>query len=417
MTTANEQLDVAIVGAGAAGLMAAIWAGRTAPGLRLVALDGAARLGAKILIAGGGRCNVTHDVVEADAFAGSTRPAIRKVLRRFDVPATVAFFRDLGVALKREPGGKLFPVSDRARTVLDALVGAARAAGAALRHPWRVEGVEPAGGGFRLSGPAGTLAARRVVLATGGMSVPTTGSNGHGFEIARRLGHTVTPLFPALVPLRLPAGHPLTALAGVSTEVLLGVESASGARLASLGGSLLCTHVGLSGPAVLDASRWWIGARLRDPGARLVVCWLPGETTESLDAWLRDLGAASPGRRLQERLPQRLARALCQQAGVDPSAPGHTLTRERRRALATALGAMVLPVTGDRGFRHAEATAGGVPLGELRLETMESRLVPGLHCCGELCDVDGRIGGYNFQWAWASGYVAGVGAARARTAG
>src|SRR6185295_11376577 len=143
--------------------------------------------------------------------------------------------------------------------------------------------------------------------------------------------------------------------------------------------------------------------RAADPEARLVVCWLPDETRDSIDVWLRDLGQASPGRRLHARLPERLARTLCQEAGVDPSAPGHTLTRERRRALAGVLAEMPLAVSGDRGFTHAEATAGGVPLAELA-----SRLVPGLHLCGELCDVDGRIGGYNFQWAWASGYVAGV---------
>src|SRR6185369_3167035 len=145
-----QPVDVAIVGGGAAGLMAAIWAGRTTPGASIVCLDGAERLGAKILIAGGGRCNVTHDVVDERAFAGSSRNAVRKVLRRFDVPETVAFFRDLGVGLKREETGKLFPTTDRARTVLDALLAAARAAGVELRHPWRVESVTRADSGFTL---------------------------------------------------------------------------------------------------------------------------------------------------------------------------------------------------------------------------------------------------------------------------
>src|SRR5205823_14203378 len=151
--------------------------------------------------------------------------------------------------------------------------------------------------------------------------------------------------------------------------------------------ALLCTHRGVSGPAVLDVSRWWLDAVATDPDATLVVGWLPGETLDSVDAWLRDLGPASPGRRLQARLPERLARALCAEAGVDPSAPGHALTRERRRALAAMLVAMPLPVSGDRGFTHAEATAGGVPLAEVRLATMASRIVPGLHLCGALCVV------------------------------
>jgi predicted Rossmann fold flavoprotein len=405
-------VDVAIVGAGAAGLMAAIWAGRTDARRSIVALDGASRLGAKILIAGGGRCNVTHDVVDEQAFAGSSRNAIRNVLRRFDVPETVAFFRELGVVLKREDTGKLFPTTDRAQTVLDALLAAARAAGIVVHHPWRIETVEPTHDGFTLAGAAGSLHARNVVIATGGRSVPKTGSDGHGFVIARGLGHTVTPrLFPALVPLTLPRDHFLTALAGVSTPVTLEVRAGSGRRLVRFTDSLLCTHFGVSGPVVLDTSRYWTAARADDPDAHLTVGWLPGETLESTDAWLREPGP-SAGRRLHARLPERLARALCVAAGVDPGAPRHELTRERRRALATVLVEMPLPVTGDRGFTHAEVTAGGVPLAEIRLQTMASRSVPGLHLCGEICDVDGRIGGFNFQWAWASGYVAGVSVGR-----
>ena len=409
----SDAVDVAIVGGGAAGLMAGIWAGRTDPHRRVAVLDGAATLGAKILISGGGRCNVTHDVVDADAFAGASRNAIRKVLRRFDVPQTVAFFRDLGVELKREDTGKLFPVSDRARDVLDALVGASRAAGVVSMHPWRVETVVRGASGFVLAGPAGRLDARAVVLATGGRSVPKTGSDGHGYAIARSLGHTVTPrILPALVPLTLPRGHVLTQLAGVTVPATLEVRSATGKRLVAFTDSTLCTHVGLSGPSVLDVSRYFLDARADDPGAQLVINWLPGETPASVDAWLQTLGKATPGRRLQARLPERLARALCVEAGVDPSAPAGTLTRERRRALAGTLTALVLPITGDRGFTHAEVTAGGVPLTQLRLETLESRVTPGLFVCGEVCDVDGRIGGYNFQWAWASGYVAGVAVAR-----
>src|SRR6185295_8567768 len=200
-----------------------------------------------------GRCNVTHDVVEDQAFAGSSRNAIRKVLRRFDVPETVAFFRELGVVLKREETGKLFPTTDRAQTVLEALLAAARTAGVAARHPWRVETIERTDGCFMLAGPAGSLRARNVVVATGGRSVPKTGSDGHGYAMARALGHTVTPqVFPGLVPLTLPRDHFLTALAGVSAQVTLEVRSGSGRRLAQFTDPLLCTHFGVSGPVVLD---------------------------------------------------------------------------------------------------------------------------------------------------------------------
>jgi predicted Rossmann fold flavoprotein len=409
--------DIAIVGGGAAGLMAGISAARIAPRLRIVVLEGAARIGAKILIAGGGRCNVTHDVVDETAFAGGSRHAIRKVLGRFDVARTVTFFGELGVGLKREAGGKLFPTTDRARTVLDALLAAARAAGVAIRHPWYVEEIVPTERGFVLRGPAGTLFARRVVIATGGRSVLATGSDGHGYALVRALGHSLTPrIFPALVPLLLPTGHALTDLAGLAVPARLEVRSGAGKRLAVFTDSTLMTHVGLSGPAVLDVSRHLLSARFDDPAATLVAAWLPDETPSSVDAWLRAPGGASAAGRLRTRLPERLARALCATAGVADAAVCTNLPRARRAALAAATAAMPLPITGDRGFTHAEVTAGGVPLAELRLDTMGSRACPGLHVCGEICDVDGRIGGYNFQWAWASGHVAGVGAANASLA-
>jgi predicted Rossmann fold flavoprotein len=409
---ANSRAGVTIVGAGAAGLMAAVWAARSIPMRRIVLLDGAQRIGAKILIAGGGRCNVTHDRVGASAFAGSSPNSVRKVLRRFDVPQTVGFFESLGVRLKREDTGKLFPVTDRARTVLDALLGEVKRAGVTVLHPRRVDSIARRSRGFEVSGPWGLLEAERVVLATGGRSVPKTGSDGLGYEIARSLGHTVTPLFPALVPLTLPKGHFLTTLSGVSAEATLDVLSSSGKSLASFTGSVLCAHFGLTGPAVLDISRHYIAASMDDAEASLVISWLPGTKAGELERDLVSLGAASVAGHLARRIPGSLAEALCAAAGVDPKTPGHKLRREDRKAVALTATRMRLPVTGNRGFDHAEATAGGVPLAEIRLDTMESRVCPGLYLCGEICDVDGRIGGFNFQWAWASGYVAGVAAGR-----
>jgi predicted Rossmann fold flavoprotein len=429
----EDYADIAIIGGGAAGLMAGIWAGRAIGAgqdggrrPRIVILDGAKHLGAKILVAGGGRCNVTHDTVSDTAFAGSSRNAIRKVLRRFDVLQTVEFFRELGVELKREETGKLFPVTDKARTVLDALLDAARDARVEIFNPFRVESIQrsaPATSvaskpqSFMIKSPAGTIRAGRIILATGGRSLPKTGSDGHGYTIAQSLGHSITPrVFPALVPLTLSKNHFLCELSGVSATATLEVQSATGKRLQTITDSTLCTHFGLSGPSVLDISRYYIDAKRNDPCAQLIINWLPGETLETVDAAITTLGKISCGRWLRERggeppfsdgMPQRLAEALCGAAGVDPSAPAHQLTREKRRVLAAVITQLPLPITGDRGFAYAEVTAGGVPLSELRLETMESRLCPGLYVCGEICDVDGRIGGYNFQWAWASGYVAG----------
>ncbi|MCW5754381.1 MAG: aminoacetone oxidase family FAD-binding enzyme [Phycisphaeraceae bacterium] len=430
----NATADIAVVGAGAAGLMAAIQAGRACRELGhsvdIAVLDGAKKPGAKILVAGGGRCNVTHHAVDETAYAGSSRHAIKKVLRAFDVSDTVDFFRELGVELKREPTGKLFPTTDDARTVLDALLGACRSAGVRLVHPWRVESVERSAGGFilRRDGASETLGedphavtARLVILATGGMALPRSGSDGHGYALARSLGHATTErIFPALVPLVLDAASPLRALSGVACTARLELRSATGKRLVSFTNAVLCTHFGLSGPAVLDISRYWSDARASARSGelpRLVVSWLPEMTPDALDTELAGLGAVSPGRWLAARLPERLARTICTIAGVEASAPGHQLTRDARKRLVGNLLNMPLPVVGDRGFTHAEVTGGGIPLTEVHLDTMASRMCPGLLLCGEILDVDGRIGGFNFQWAWASGFVAGRGAARMLGAG
>lgn len=387
--------------------MAGIFAGRSNPNRRTVLLDGARKLGAKILVAGGGRCNVTHHAVDARAYAGSTPNAIKKVLRRFDVPATISFFADLDVALKREETGKLFPTTDSAKTVLNALLRANREAGVEIRHPRRVEAIEKTSGGFRAVGEWGTMDAERVVLATGGKSLPKSGSDGHGYRIAESLGHTITRrVFPALVPLTLPAEHWLCTLSGITVPATLQLRSATGKKLTAFTDSTLLTHFGLSGPSVLDLSRYWLDACADDPDAHVTVNWLPGVTRDVLGAELQALDTTVL-RYLRERLPDRLARALLDASSVDPGATGDTLTRADRLALTEAVTELRLPLTGDRGYRYAEVTAGGVPLAEVDLKTMESRVTPGLHLCGEVCDVDGRIGGFNFQWAWASGYVAG----------
>ena len=400
--------DVAIVGAGAAGLMAAIFAGRANPKRRILLIDSASRIGAKILISGGGRCNVTHDVVDETAFAGSTRPAIRKVLRRFEVSLTVAFFRELGVELKRENTGKLFPVSDRAQTVIDALLHAASEARVTIAPNTRVRSMIRRGEEFVLESERKELRARRVVLATGGKSVPKTGSDGQGYAFARRLGHSVTRLLPALVPLLLPAGHFLRKLSGLTTRAGFEVRSGSGKRLQSFTDSALCTHFGLSGPAVLDISRYYLDALETDPKTTLQANWIPGMTATELDDLLRTPGPGTLMSRLRGKAPENLLRAICAQCGLDSSEACSRLDRASRQMIVRHLTGMVLPITGSRGFAVAEVTAGGVPLSELHLNTMESRICPGLFLCGEICDVDGRIGGYNFQWAWSSGYVAGL---------
>jgi predicted Rossmann fold flavoprotein len=403
----RNECDVAVIGAGAAGLMAAIFAARA--GAEVVALDGAKKIGAKILISGGGRCNVTHDVVTAADFFGN-RNAIAKVLRTFTVDETIDFFSKLGIRLKREETGKLFPVSDRARDVVDALLRAAPEVRAGFKVTSIMWVPASAGTGPAQAGPHtfvinGNLRAKRVILAAGGRSVPKTGSDGSGYALARALGHSVTPVFPALVPLLVEEGHWIRTLSGTSVDAELRVKSESGKIVARERGSTLFTHFGISGPAVLDVSRSWIANQgiatqgIAHQPATLSANFLPGETFESLDAALTGENALTF---LRRRMPDRLAAQL---------APSGKLTKEQRRRVVHDVIDCAIPVVRDRGFDYAEVTAGGVPLSEVNVATMESRICKGLYLCGEILDVDGKIGGYNFQWAWASGRLAGISAA------
>ncbi|MCL4219782.1 MAG: NAD(P)/FAD-dependent oxidoreductase [Phycisphaerales bacterium] len=416
--------DIVVVGSGAAGLMTAITAARalkhTSTGAAsphtVVVLDGARTIGAKILVSGGGRCNVTHHHVDDHQYAGGSPHAIRKVLRQFDVSATVRFFRELGVELKREDTGKLFPITDNARTVLNALLAEARRLGVDIVHPWRVTTIERIGQNFVLhrADADERWHARRLVLATGGMALPKTGSDGAGYALARSLGHSLTQhIFPALVPLVVgEKSRWITDLAGISARVGVEVRSSTARRIVRFHDDILFTHFGLSGPAIMDASRHLTDARHTDRNAVLSIAWLPNLTFEQVDQALLALGPRSPAAWLREQFPDRLARALCLGAGINPAAPAHRLTKEARRSLAHNLTAMPIDIARDRGFAHAEVTAGGVTLSEIDPNSMHSRVCDNLYLVGELLDVDGRIGGFNFQWAWSSGFVAGSALAR-----
>lgn len=408
----SDSTDVSVIGAGAAGLFAGIFAARE--GAKCVLIERAKRIGAKILISGGGRCNVTHDVVDASSFYGANRNQIAKVLRSFTVDETVQFFRELGVPLKREEAGKLFPVSDQARDIVNALVSAAHDAGARIELSQKVSAVTKSGDVFRMHSEEREWTARAVVLAAGGRSVPKTGSDGNGYDLARQLGHTVSSTFPALVPLLLPVGHWARSLSGLTLNARLTLQSASGKRIHSDEGSLLFTHFGMSGPLVLDVSRHWIDARKSDASVSVVISFA-GEASELERRALDAPAGTTTSSFVRSFVPERLASSLlAHEARVAPEKKLSQCTREERRAIIQALTALPLPVSGDRGFDFAEVTAGGIPLSEVNVATMESRIVPGLYLCGEVLDVDGRIGGYNFQWAWASGRLAGMNAAAPR---
>ena len=399
------------MGAGAAGLATAIFARRFNRSRSVVLLDGARAPGAKILVSGGSRCNVTNTTVSERDFWGGRPSVIRRVLRAFPVNDTIAFFRGIGVSLHEEANGKLFPDTNRARDVLAALLRESDAVGAPLASSHRVLDLEPIAGGFRIVTDGDPLRATAVVLATGGQSLPKSGSDGAGFAMARRLGHTIVPATPALVPLLLAATDSVHGeVSGVSHDVELAVwvDRAIAIRLT---GSLLWTHFGISGPVALNASRHWLRAQLEGRPVSMTANLRPGEQFDDVDAEWQRRAIANPKASIQttlaSMLPASVAAAVLRQLTLDGSAPLAHFPRDDRRRLSRALVEWPLPVVGSRGYTYAEATAGGVSLAEIDAGTMASRTCPGLSCVGEILDIDGRIGGFNFQWAWSSGFVAG----------
>lgn len=526
LPTSPLTADIAIIGAGAAGLSAAIFAGeecqRRRGNLKILLLDGAKKPGAKILVSGGGRCNVTNVSVTEQDYCGGSPNIIRNVLRRFDEHATVRWMESLGIELKTEPTGKLFPVTDSARTVLEALMQRVREVGVGTRFGFRVADVrQVAGSGVTVptwsirSVRGDMISARRIIMATGGKALPKSGSDGTGYAWLERLGHTIVPPVPALAPLILdergmidsPLSREFASLSGLTINARLsfapmeqstaGMKSSKSSK-ASRGmktsgafydGSLLFTHFGLSGPTAMNLSRHIArfrgevvsnnGGALEDRvaiGFELPGTGFPG-SAEAADQWLLKAAESAPrisvagalARALPERLAQVLASAVTRvnQKVAREGSPGNVatsrtgrsvksqggrrsvsthkgnvqrqdavatvprdaatmshhagerlsdLTRQQRQHLAQLLFASPLAVKGDRGFSFAEATAGGVALDEISWRTMESRKAAGLFLCGEVLDVDGRIGGFNFQWAWASGHIAGTAAVQSPAA-
>ena len=398
-----------VIGAGAAGTMAAIFA--AAAGAETVLLERTRDGGRKILISGGGRCNILPSRLDESRFVtDSSFHTLRRILRSWRLSEQIEFFeRELGIELVEEAeSAKLFPLSNRARDVRDGLLALATRRGAEVVMSTRVTGFGPEGGRWRIEREgAPPLAADAVIVATGGLSVPATGSDGLGLAVLAGLGHTVHPTYPALTPLTAEPA-PFAALSGVSLRVAISADGEG--RNARSQGGFLFTHRGYSGPSVLDVSHVAVRSKGGASAARVRVAW--GELDD--EAWneaLRPDGARSVLGALRGALPDRLAAALLSAAGVEPARPLAQLRREERRRLLDALLRFELPWSGDEGYKKAEVTGGGVSLAEIDAGTMESRIHPGLFIAGEALDAFGPIGGYNFFWAWATGRAAGQGAA------
>lgn len=400
---------VTVIGAGAAGSMAAIFAARGGADVELLerTKDG----GRKILISGGGRCNVLPASLDVSRFVSDSSPnVVRRIVRSWSLADQIAFFeRDVDVRLVEETeSGKLFPVSNKARDVRDGLLAVAQRSGVRVRMNVHVTAVRPGADGSWRVDVAGSesIESDAVIVASGGLSVPATGSDGFGLRAAELLGHTVHATYAALTPLTAEP-HRYVALAGVSLVVTVSARDRD--REAHATGGFLFTHRGYSGPAILDVSHVAVRSESSTP-AIVSVQWTAlgdREWTAALTA----SGTRSVLGALREELPERLAAALIEHARVDPVTSLAELRRDDRRRLVETLVRCVLPWSGDEGYRKAEVTGGGVSLAEIDARTMESRRHPGLFLCGELLDAFGPIGGYNFLWAWITGRAAGIGAA------
>ena len=396
--------------------MAAIFA--AAGGAETVLLERTKDAGRKILVSGGGRCNVLPMQLDETRFVtDSSVNTLRRIVRSWPLAEQRAFFEnELGIPLVDEPESlKTFPASHRARDVRDGLLALAVRNGVTLRMETRVRDVVPVDQSWRIDLHDGeSITADAVILACGGLSVPNTGSDGAGLDITRALGHTMHETYPALTPLLDQSGA-FASLSGVSLTVTL--TARAGARTATATGGFLFTHRGYSGPSVLDISH--VFTRRGEAGAapgRLLVKRTALDDAQG-EATLKPQGpqgARTVLATLREELPDRLAMVLMRIATVEPMRTLAELRRDERLRLIETLVRGVLPWSGDEGYQKAEVTGGGVSLADIDPRTMESRRHPGLYLCGELLDAFGPIGGYNFLWAWATGRAAGSGAASQR---
>ncbi len=403
---------VVIIGAGAAGTMAAIFA--AAAGTETILLERTKDGGRKILISGGGRCNVLPMVMDESRYITDSSPnTMRRMLRAWPLAEQRAFFeQDVNIPLVDEPeASKTFPASHKARDVRDGLLSLAAINGAQLRMDARVRDVSPEGAQWRVAlDDAPPIIADAVIIACGGLSVPNTGSDGTGLDIARALGHEMHATYPALTPL-LGDSAAFASLSGVSLRVTL--TARAGDRTATATGGFLFTHHGYSGPSVLDVSH--VMARTSAPGesaGRVRVQWTALGDAQ-WDAALKPNGTRTVASVLRAEMPDRLATVLANIAKVDPARVLAELRRDERLRLIETLVRGELPCTGDEGYKKAEVTGGGVSLGEVDPRTMQSRRHPGLYMCGEMLDAFGPIGGFNFFWAWSTGRAAGQASARA----
>ena len=398
---------IAVIGGGAGGMMAALTAAGDREN-RVVLLERQTRPGRKLMATGNGRCNLTNLTASSRNYHGEDADFVRFALSQFPPTAAQDFFKSIGLLTVTEEGGRVYPLSNSANSVCDVLRFALTAAGVELRAPWPVQSLARQGEGFLLRGQDGELAADRVIVACGGMAGEKLGGVKDGYALLGALGHSRTALRPSLVQITTENTYP-RALKGVKADCALTLRRGRETLFTSAG-ELLFTDSGVSGPASFDLSR--AVSTAGDAPMELHIDLLRAYSPEETEALLRarrerGAGELTCGDLLTGALHNRLGRMVVKYAGVDGNRPLRELTDGELRAVARAAKDFILPVRGTEGFGAAQVTAGGVRTGEFDPRTMGSRLVPGLYACGEVLDVDGDCGGFNLQWAWASGRLAG----------
>ena len=398
--------DGIIIGGGPAGLFAAITAAKR--GQRVLVLERNDRLGRKLLITGKGRCNVTNDCTAQEVLQNTPRNGrfLYSAMTAFPPEKCREFFETNGCPLKTERGSRVFPVTDKAQSVLDCLVSVARRCGVTVETA-RVQSIlTEEGRAVGVVTPNETLRAKWVILATGGASYPTTGSTGDGYKMAQALGHTIVPPQGSLVPLET-EGPDCPDMQGLSLRnVAVKLVNAKNKVLYKDFGELLFTHFGVSGPTVLSAS-----CHLKGEGCRLVIDLKPALEESKLDERIqRDLEMyknRTMENALTDLLPRSMIPVVLRRLEIDPSMQANSLTRQKRRALVELLKAFSVTITGKRPVAEAIITSGGIKVSEIDPKTMESKKVPGLYFAGEIIDCDAYTGGFNLQIAWATAYAAG----------
>ena len=417
MDKVNELWDVAVVGAGAAGLMTAVTCRRA--GLKVLLLDGREKIGAKILISGGTRCNITNQRITEKDFQSESPRVVKRILQTFSSASVVEFFRGIGVETVLEEDGKFFPATHSAQTVLDSLLNECRRLEVRLETGRKVSRLAFDGHYFQVAGMNFLHTARAAVLCTGGLSYPSTGSDGSGYGLGTFFGHSLIPTSPALTPL-VTDDPDWKSLSGIALPVCLVLDD-GGKKGVKYEGPMLFTHFGFSGPAALNMSRHWIrrqSGRAAEPvpRGRLTVNFLPhyreDDFREQVVAAMRKTPSRLVKNLVSEKLPERLADIVIKKTGLSPARVFNQLKKTEREKLIQGLFHAPLKVTGVVGYLKAEATAGGIDLAEVNSSTLESKKRTGLFFAGEILDVDGRIGGFNFQWAWSSGVAAALGVIR-----